>query len=416
VACVEAIRSKDKRSKVTILSAEDYPVYSRCLLSYFLAGDIEEKKLAYRPEAFYKTNKAEALTGYTCEKIIPEKRVLKIRGSKDIAFDRLLVATGAHPKFPAIKGADKDGVFGLRTIRDAKEILKRLKSVKTAAILGGGLIGLKSAYGLSTHNKDIRVIVKSGQVLSQILDKKAAAMFRDWIEKKGIRVMTGLEAVEISGAKEVASVTLDNNERLDCGLVLVGKGVEPNTGLAADSSLKVSGGIVVDSRMETNVEGIYAAGDVAQTKDLMTGEESINALWPNAVEQGWAAGLNMAGAKAVCEGTMAMNSVEFFGLPVITMGITRPREGFEELVYENAGKRVYKKIVLKGGLIAGMIFLGDIRNAGVVGNLIKNRIDVSSIKNNILDENFDFAKTAHLIKANKEKFRQEEFEDIILTY
>lgn len=418
IACVEAIRSKDKKSGIAIVSEEDYHIYSRCLLSYYLAGDIAEEKLTYRPDDFYKANKVASMVGYKCEKVLPEKKVLKIDGKKDIKFDKLLIAAGARPKFPEIPGVDKKGVMGLRTIRDAKAIQALIKETKTVAILGGGLIGMKAAYGLSTHGKDVRVIVKSGQVLSQILDKKAAAIFQEWIGKKGITIMTGLEAKEISGKDKVRSVILDNGEEIECEMIVVGKGVQPNTDIVKDSGIKIDEGILVNEYLETNIESIYASGDIAQAKDVVTGESRINALWPIAVEEGRIAGLNIAGEKTAYEGSLAMNSVEFFGLPVISVGITRPKSGagFEEIVYEDASRALYKKIVIKDQTPVGMIFVNDIKNAGIVGLLIRNKIDISGIKSSILEENFDFAKIADIVKDKAGKFKQEEFKDIIITY
>jgi NAD(P)H-nitrite reductase large subunit len=113
---------------------------------------------------------------------------------------------------------------------------------------------------------------------------------------------------------------------------------------------------------------------------------------------------------------MAMNSVEFFGLPVISMGVTRSGEGLEELIYENTGKNIYKKVLLKGGSIAGMVFVNDIKSAGVIGGLMRKNIDVSSIRDSLLDEGFGFARIAALVKDNADKFDSEEFKDIALTY
>jgi NAD(P)H-nitrite reductase large subunit len=275
---------------------------------------------------------------------------------------------------------------------------------------------LKSAYGLSAHSKDIRVIVKSGHVLSQVLDRNSASYFEDWIGRKGISIMTGLEATEIAGDNSVKGVVLDDGKMLDCEMVVVGKGVQPNVEIAKESNLNIDEGITVDDHLRTNIDYVYSAGDVAQAKDLLAGEARINALWPNAVEQGKVAGLNMAGAEVVYDGSMTMNSVEFFGLPVISMGITRPKEGFEEIICEDKDKGIYKKIVMKGGVVVGMIFIKDIRSAGVVGALIRKRINASAIKEDLLDENFDFAKIAGLIAEHRNEFKQEEFKDIILTY
>jgi NAD(P)H-nitrite reductase large subunit len=186
--------------------------------------------------------------------------------------------------------------------------------------------------------------------------------------------------------------------------------------LAKDAGIKVEEGIVVDESLRTSAEDIYAAGDVAQAKDLLTGESGVNAVWPVAVGEGKVAGSCMAGERTAYDGSMASNSVEFFGLPVISMGITRPKEGFEELIHEDTANHIYKKVVLKGDRAVGMIFVGDIKSAGVIGALIRSRIDVSPVKGLLLEENFDFAKIAGLVKDSRDRFKAEEFKEITLTY
>ena len=156
---------------------------------------------------------------------------------------------------------------------------------------------------------------------------------------------------------------------------------------------------------------------MAQTQDVTSGESTLNAIWPSAVEQGKIAGRNMAGEKIEYDGSMAMNSIEFFGLPVISMGITRPKtKDYEELSAHNEKKGIYKKVVLKNGIIRGFIAVGDIENSGVYNALIKHEIDVTQIKDILLDEKFDYAKAMPLIKENKAKFDKDEFMDSIITY
>ncbi len=197
----------------------------------------------------------------------------------------------------------------------------------------------------------------------------------------------------------------------------MGKGVEPNIELAKEAKIVSHWGIVSDEYLQTSSKDIFAAGDVAQTNDITSGESTLNAIWPSAVEQGRIAGRNMAGEKQKYDGSMAMNSIEFFELPVISMGITRPKtQDYEELSVINQKKAVYKKVVLKDGIIRGFISLGNVENSGVYNNLIKHKINVAGIKDILLDERFDYAKAMPLIKENKEKFNKDEFKDSIITY
>ena len=431
ISAVEAIRTKDKGSKIIVISDEKKPLYSRCLISYLLAGTIDEKKIWYRKDNFFKNNKAEPLLGVKATGIdIKKKEITVGEGIKPsptnkgkIKFDKLLIATGASPKLENIQGIDKKGVFPLRTIEHTIEIQAMLDKVKSVAVLGGGLIGLRAAYALKNCGKDVSVFVKSGSILSQIVDKDAARIMQKRIEEKGIKIFTGVAAKEITGDKSVKGVTLDNGSSHACELVIIGKGVSPNIEIARDSGIKTNWGILTNDYMETNIKDIFSAGDAAETSDIALGESSINAIWPAACEQGRIAGLNMAGEKETYEGSLAMNSIEFFGLPVISVGITRPdcrgrsltAPTYEEIVKKDAARNIYKKVVLKDGIVAGAVFVNSIDNIGVIGALIKNKADITEIKNIILEDYFDYGKIMPLIKKSKKGFSEQEFKETILT-
>ncbi|MCX5692792.1 MAG: FAD-dependent oxidoreductase [Candidatus Omnitrophica bacterium] len=416
INAIEAIRTKDKTSKIIIISDEKNPLYSRCLISYLLAGTIDGKKIWYKPDSFFKDNKVEALLGIKAEKINIKKKEIAIGNKEKIKFDKLLIATGASPKLEDIPGIDKKGVFPLRTIEHTTEIQSMLDKVKSVAVLGGGLIGLRAAYALKNRGKNVSVFVKSGSILSQIIDKDAAGIMQKRIEERGIKIFTGVAAKEITGAKSVDGVALDNGSKHDCELVIIGKGVSPNVEIAKDAGIKTSWGILANERLRTGVEDIFTAGDVSETNDIALEESSINAIWPAACEQGRIAGLNMTGENETYEGSLAMNSIEFFGLPVISVGITKPKsDRYKEIVKKDAGKNIYKKIVLKDGIIVGVIFVNSIENIGIIGTLIKNKADVTSIKDIMLEDYFDYGKIAPLIKKSKRGFKEPEFKETIMT-
>ena len=416
ISAVEAIRTKDKDSKIIVISDEKKPLYSRCLISYLLAGTIDEKKIWYRKSSFFKNNKVDALLGIKASEINIKKKEILLDNKEKVKFDKLLIATGASPKLENIPGIDKKGVFPLRTIEHMIEIQAMLDKVKSVAVLGGGLIGLRAAYALKNRGKDVSVFVKSGSILSQIVDKGAASLMQKRIEEKGIKIFTGVAAKEITGDKSVKGVALDNGSKHACELVIIGKGVSPNIELAKNSGIKTNWGILTNDSMETSIKNIFSAGDAAETNDIALEEKSINAIWPAACEQARIAGLNMAGEKETYEGSLAMNSIEFFGLPVISVGITRPKStAYEEIVKKDAAKNIYKKVVLKDGIIAGVVFVNSIENIGVIGALIKNKSDITGIKEIILEDYFNYGKIIPLIKKSKKGFREQEFKETTMT-
>ncbi|MDO8748741.1 MAG: FAD-dependent oxidoreductase [Candidatus Omnitrophota bacterium] len=396
ISCAEALRKKDKEIKITILSREDYTGYNRCLISYYLAGDIKEDKLVYKPKKFYSENDIELLLNQKAGRIDSKKNQVVLEDKTRIDYDYLVLACGASPKLPEIKGIHKKGVFGFRTISDAKGMLELLPITQTACVLGGGLIGLKAAYGLKKRKIEVKVIVKSSQILSQILDKESAEMCKRRLVENGIEIVSGSQAQEIIGEGDCRAVKLDSGKVIAASIVVVGKGVKPNIELAEDSGIKFEEGVLVDDYMRTNIPNIYAAGDIAQSYDPILEKTAVNALWPNAIEQGLIVAASISGENKKYPGSVGMNSVEFFGLPVISFGITKTPDGFEEIALKDIRQDIYRKIVLKNNVIKGAVFVKKIENIGILLKLARLKVDVSGIKDKLLRPDFNFSFTKDL--------------------
>jgi len=405
IAAVEAIRQRDKDSKVIVVSDEDYTSYCRCLISYYLAGDIKEDKVVYRAQDFYKENNIELLLGKKVSRVDPKKNRVICEDKSQLNYDALLIATGAHPKMPEnLKGIKKKGVFGFRTLKDAKDISDLLAVTKAACILGGGLVGLKAAYGLKKRGIAVKVIVRSRQVLSQMLDFQAAGIVQDRLEGNGIEIVLGQGAAEVIGNGDLKAIKLDSGKALECSLLIVGKGVQPNIDLIKDTQVKFNSGIIANNNMQSSVANVFCAGDVCESFDLTQGALSVNALWPVAVEQGRTAGANMTGENLNYDGSLGMNSLEFFGLPSISLGIYKVREGdttLQELKVQDKKTGRYKKIILKGNVIVGAVLVGDIKNSGVFLKLIKERVKVEPFKDRLLQEDFGYPDIMDFVKEKE---------------
>jgi len=405
IAAAEEFRKRNKQDKIVMISDENYPVYCRCLISYFLAGDIREKGLVYRDDSFFKDNNIELLLGKKAVEIRPKKNIVVLQEKNEkgdikkiqVEYDYLILANGASAKFPDKKGIKKKGVFGFRTVEDATKISELLPITTTACVLGGGLIGLKAAYALKKRGPEVKVIIRSKQVLSQVLDKESADMFQQRIEENGIEVMTGTDVAEVLGNGDAKAIKLESGKVIGSNVIVVGKGVQPNIDLVEETDIEVGEGIVVNENMCTNFPNIFAAGDVCETYDPALNQRVVNALWPNAVEQGKIAGANVAGEKLQYDGSMGVNSVEFFNLPMISMGITRIAEGSGYKELTKRGDSFYKKVVLKDNLLVGGIFVGKLDCSGVYLDLIKKKADVSSIVDELLKPNFSYANAFDLL-------------------
>jgi len=411
ISAVEAIRSVDRTSPIELFSSEGTPFYSRVLLSHYIAGAITIEELHFRPLEFFMENKVSAHLGQRVQKVLPEAKSIRMEDGREYSFDKLLIATGSSPKILEIPGKDKKGVIVMRTVEHAQEITDRLEEIKTVCVLGGGLIGLRTGYALAVRGVKVKIIVKSPHVLSQMLDREAAEMIQGVMREHGIDIRTGLDAVEIVGKDCVEGVVLDNGEKISCQLVVIGKGVQPNIDCVSSTVIKVNEGIVADETMRTTAPDIYVAGDVAETYDISGESMGINAIWPCAFEQGRIAGLNMAGRKAQYVGSFRMNSLDFYGLPVISMGITRPGgDGFEQ--FQRKTKETYRKIVLKGGRIVGAILVGQVQRAGILITLLKKKVKVSDYIPFLMSERLNFADLLPLIKQNADKFKEVEYREI----
>jgi NAD(P)H-nitrite reductase large subunit len=199
---------------------------------------------------------------------------------------------------------------------------------------------------------------------------------------------------------EVKSAVLDDGRLIDCQMVVVAIGVRPRLELVAGSDIRKDRGIVVDRHMATSLLDVYACGDVAEAYEYIYGENRLTPIWPNAYLGGRVAGLNMAGGKAEYPGGTAMNSVKYFGVDTVSAGIVAPPDdSYEVIKAEHNG--IYKKVVLKDGLIMGMIFVGDIEKSGIVYNLMKDGVDVSGFKEALVADDFGLVSLPEEIWRNK---------------
>ena len=407
VGAVEAIRKNDKKGEITIISSEPYFVYSRPLISDFLAGRVREDEMFYRQKDFYKKNRIKTILGKKAISINTKQRKVILEDKKEISYSKLLIAVGGVPFIPEIKGLDRDGVFTFTALDDAKKIKEYVQRVKRVVIIGGGLIGLKAAESLEELGIRVTVVELMDRVLSAVLDKKSSQIIQKHIIEAGIDIITNNTVKEIIGRDSLISgVILKDEKKMDCEMVLVAIGVVPNLELVRKTKIKVNRGILVNERMETNIPGIFAAGDVVEAYDLIYQARRLTPIWPDAYRQGSIAGYNMSGIEKRHEGSLLMNAIEFYSLPFTSVGLIEPNSKFNPvsstgqnsksrkgkeyttLTKFNAKQKTYKKIVLKENVIVGAIFVGAIEKAGVITGLIKDKTNVKNFKEELLEDNF----------------------------
>jgi nitrite reductase (NADH) large subunit len=414
VSAIEAIRSLDHSSQIELFTDEELPLYSRVLLTYYIAGAISKEELHFRSPEFFKENNVTPHLGERVKTVSPDSKSIGTEDGKSHSFDKLLIATGSSPKTLNMPGVDKEGVCGLRNMEHAQKIINHSGKTEVTCILGGGLIGLRDGYALAARGLKVKMIVKSNRVLSQMLDEESSAMVQERLQEHGIEIRTGRDAVEILGKGSVEGIMLDNGEKIRCQMVIIGKGVDPNVGLVSSTGIEVREGIVADENMRTSVPDIYVAGDVAETFDISRGRTSINAIWPCAFEQGRIAGLNMAGQEARYVGSFRINSLDIYGLPAISMGVTRPDgDGLQEVTRRT--RDTYRKLVLEDGRIVGAILVGGIQKAGFLSTLLRKKVDVSDYVAFLMSDRFNVADLLPLMRQNAEKFTEIEYRELLAS-
>jgi len=388
IGAVEGIREHDKSGKILIVSDEAVPTYGRPLISYYLADKIKLDTLPYRPEEFYKENKVTMKLGAKVTSVDKDNKQLTLENGEKLSYDKLLLATGGTPTTPNIDGIEGSGIYHFTTVAHAEALKDVMERVKKVVVIGAGLIALKAAEGFAVRGVEVTMVVRS-RIMRSYFDEKAGAMVVDHLEKNGLHFVQGatIEKIDRFDDGTVKGV-VTNQGTFEADVVIVAAGVRPNMNLAKNCDLRVNKGIVVDDHMSTSDTAIFAAGDVAEAKDMLTGEYEVRPIWPNAYSQGRYAGFNMAGANKPYSGGLNMNSISYYGLPTITVGETvfADDSNTEMTVHEDIASSVYRKLIFKNDILVGCILIGDIDVAGFYTSFIKNKFVLDAEAKKLLME------------------------------
>ncbi len=395
MGAAEAIREVDKVGAITIVSDEPYHVYSRPLISGYLAENYPMEKMLFRPLDFYEKNNIQAILGQRVTGLNIDKHYIKLEDGKKITWEKLLLATGGLPIIPKIDGIGLKGVFTFTTLDDAKaidEFLSHYHRKVRAVVIGGGLIGVSVTEALVKRGIDVTIVEMKERILNTILDEKASALEAKALAEAGVEIITRHTVSEISSylPGEATGVSLDDSRPMPCEMVIVAIGVQPRTELVSNTGIKINRGIIVNRHMATSSPDVYACGDVAEAYDFIHGENRLTPIWPNAYIEGRVAGFNMAGIPTEYQGGTAMNSIKYFGVNIVSAGtVTTLDDSYEVISQKN--DHVYRKVVLKNGLIVGLVFSGDIEKSGIIYNLMKDRVNVEAFKEVLITDDFGLA-------------------------
>ena len=370
ISAVEGIRSVDAAGEIVVISDEKFPVYGRPLISYYLLGMTDRTRMNYRPADFYEKMGVKVLYGERAEHIDVAGKQVFLKSGKKVSYDKLLVATGSRPFDPPMEGIESVGEkFHFMSLQDALDLEKALSKEKHALIIGAGLIGLKCLEGILDRVKKVSVVDMAGRILPSILDDAGAAIVQRELEAKGAEFYLSDSVKRFEGN----TAHLVSGKTVAFDLLVVAVGVRPNVELVKEAGGEVARGIITDDHLRTSLQNVYAAGDCTESDDVSSGTRKILALLPNATQQGFAAGVNMADGDAAFGSAIPLNAIGFFGSHVLTAG-SYTGESFTDAEGEK-----YRKFFVEGGVLKGFILVNAPERAGIYTSLVRNRTPLAGL-------------------------------------
>jgi NADPH-dependent 2,4-dienoyl-CoA reductase/sulfur reductase-like enzyme len=402
IAAAQVIRGRDTRANITLIGDEPFGYYSRPGLAYYLTGELPEKGLFPFTKSSFQEMKLRLL--HTRVRAIhPREHQVENQAGDKMAYDRLLVATGARAARMNVPGAVLDGVVLLDNLDDARRILKLARKAGSAVVVGGGITALEIVEGLVSRGVKTHYFLRGDRYWSNVLDETESRIVEHRLRDEGVQIHYHTELAEILEKRgRVAGVVTKEGKQVKCKITAIAIGIRPRTELAISAGLNADRGILVDEYQCTNAPDIFAAGDVAQVYDPHTGKSVVDSLWGPARDQGHAAGLNMAGVTTPYIKAVPFNVTRLAGLTTTIIGtvgrgtdddligIARgDSETWRQLPDAIAAQSDFDinrlRVMVGRKHLIGAILMGDQTLSQPLHHLISHRVDISPIRNQLLD-------------------------------
>jgi NADPH-dependent 2,4-dienoyl-CoA reductase/sulfur reductase-like enzyme len=384
VIAAETLRRTDPTAKITLVGSEPESPYSRMAIPYLLAENIGEDGTHLRHTADHYTNLGIILRQGRATSIKPGARKVNLEDGSSLSYDRLLIATGSRPTRPPIPGMDLDGIDNCWTLEDARRIASRAKPGSRVVLMGAGFIGCIVLEALAARKVKLTVVEMADRMVPRMMNRPGGDMIKGWCEKQGVAVLTSTKVTAIERNGAALRLLLDGGKSLEADAVVCATGVAPNVGFLDGSGVKIEAGILVNNYLETNVEGIYAAGDVAQGPDFSTGKNEVHAIQPTASEHGRIAALNMTGRKTRYRGSLSMNVLNTLGLISSSFGLWMGVPNGEHAEIADADRFKYLRLEFEGDRVVGALALGLTQHVGVIRGLVQTQIRLGLWKERLL--------------------------------
>ncbi len=372
VSAVEAFRQHAPEAAITLISKEAEVPYYRLNLTRLLAGELAEEELPIHPRGWYDEQRVELQLGAEVRSFSVDDKQVELRDGRTVTFEKLVLASGAHPFIPPFPGAHLDGVTSLRTSGDVRHILEASLAGMQCVCIGGGLLGLETAGALARRGAHVALLESHQWLMPRQLSRRAGELLAQHVVQVGIELLTEARTEAIVGDERVAAVELADGRTVPADLVVVATGIRPNSYVARRAGLEVNKGVVVDNHLATSHPDVLAAGDVAEHRGALYG------TWGPSQFQGSIAGMNAAGLAAEFGGIPRSNTLKVLGLDLLSIGQFEPEDGsFQVIEQESAGR--YFRFVFHDTHLVGAILLGDTSITARLKQAIETQADFSGL-------------------------------------
>ncbi|HVI33854.1 nitrite reductase large subunit NirB [Phenylobacterium sp.] len=378
-AVQEVLKRDPGRYEITIFGAEPRVNYDRIMLSPVLAGEKAFADIVLNDEAWYRDNGIVLHAGRTVTAIDREAKVVRAEGGLEAPYDRLILATGSDPIRLPLPGADLAGVVTFRDLDDVEAMIAAVKPGAKAVVIGGGLLGIEAAYGLSRRGMGATVVHLLDVLMERQLDASAGFLLTEALSAKGVETVLEAQSEEIVGADgRVAGLRLKDGRVLPCDLLVMAVGIRPNATLARACGLEVNRGVVVDDTLATSDPAIFAIGECLEHRGQCYG--LVAPIW----EMCRTLAETLTGGAAAYEGSALSTRLKVSGVDVFSAGKHLGGDGCEDIVFRDAGRGVYKRIVLEDGKVAGAVLFGDASDGGWYFDLMRSGAEVGDIRETLV--------------------------------
>ena len=386
IISAKTLRELDKKVEIEVFAEERYHYYPRPNLIKFLAGTIPLERMFAFSQDWYREQNINIHLGKPVTRIFPDSQEIEVAGGKKEKYESLLLANGSFSFIPPFKGTDKKGIFALRTLDDAFELLEYLKNHQRVVVIGGGLLGLEIARAMKSRGARVDVVEFFDRLLPRQLDIQGASLLKAQVENMGINVHLGLATEEILGQNDVRGLRFKGEREIEMDIAIVAAGVRPNIRLPKEAGLETDRGLVTDDYLQSSNPKIFGAGDVIQHRGRVYG------IIPSSFNQARVVASNILGKKEKYEGTVPSNTLKVAGLDLTSVGLVNPEEGTsEEFRKEKKEEGIYKKVVIQKGVVVGAIWMGTKKGVNEINRIISQKINIEKHKISLLEDDFDYS-------------------------